>query len=88
MQPIKRHVQTKNKLTDSVYVSFPSNETGLNVGDVVEIEIIDKGYVVLKKMQSATPITKPPIINEMKLFIDKVLKTFGLHEHIDYEIKK
>lgn len=78
--PITRKVQSKDKITKSVYVTLSSDETGLNVGDTVEIEVISKGYIMIKKMKSVD-------FPKEESYIGKILEKLGIHDHVTYKLK-
>ncbi len=77
----KRIVQRKDKKTRSVYVTFPSDKTGLEEGDVVEFKVMDNGVVLISKMKSHDAIKKHS-------FFEKLLETLGIDNHVEYEWKE
>lgn len=76
----KRFVQNKDSKTGTVIISFPSEDTGLYPGDVIEFNVVSKGKIVVQKLESTDLIRNESTLN-------KILDVFGLHEHITYRLK-
>jgi hypothetical protein len=82
-KPEVKIVQTKKKGDDGIYVNLSSKRTGLNAGDAVQIEIMGQGIIILKKLEAIEFNTK----GKKESTIDRILESFGLKEHIDYQVK-
>lgn len=76
----KRFVQNKDKKAGTVVISFPSKDTDFYPGDVVQFEVVSKGCIVIKKMESVKVIRDESTLN-------KVLSALGIGEHVTYRIK-
>ncbi|MDD3474380.1 MAG: hypothetical protein PHP08_00570 [Candidatus Dojkabacteria bacterium] len=69
-----RIIQQKKKDDDSIYVNISSKKAGLSVGDVVKVEYIGNGIVIIKKMYDTNIIENESLLNRM-------LESFGLKKH-------
>lgn len=71
----KRFVQKRGK---SVYVNMPPEETGLYEGDIIEIQVLSKGNVLLRKLEHIDIIKDESTIN-------RILNIFGIHTDMSYK---